>query len=298
MFKSQTSKYISVSSLVILLTLTTFTIPKVQPALGFNLFARIQRFFTGSRPQGVARGRQRGGARRDRCPNVPDPLVAIVPFNQKGDSFIEKTVSERPVFWFYIPYLPTARRQAEFVIIDENEEDVYSATFPLSQQPGLVSLKLPSNAPALQDGKQYQWVFSVICNPLNRSGDATVNGWIEKISISDALQAKLHSASLQDAIAIYTEESLWYEALTAFSQLGQSNPQDQDFQIAWKSLQQQLSLSEYTEPAWISYPLPPVSQRSAQDQVNVQPLPPLIPIQTILDSLKDDLELEDSKPSK
>jgi hypothetical protein len=256
MFKKRVPKrtftWISVS----LLTLTVITIHEIPPVSGVDLFGRIQRFFTDSRPQGVARGRQRGGSRRDRCPNVSDPLIAIVPFNQKGDSFVEKTISERPVFWFYVPYLPTSRRQAEFVIIDENEEDIYTATFPLSQQPGLVSLKLPPTASPLKNGKHYQWVFSVICNPLNRAGDATVNGSIEKVPISDSLKGKLQTASPQDAFALYAEEGLWYEAMTAFAELGKATTQDKDFQTSWKSLQQQLGLTESSAQKWVIYTLP------------------------------------------
>ncbi|MBW4582073.1 MAG: DUF928 domain-containing protein [Tildeniella nuda ZEHNDER 1965/U140] len=256
MFKKRVSKCTVTWIFVSLLTLTTFTLHEIPPVSGIDLSGRIQRFFTGSRPQGAAKGRQRGGARRDRCPNVSDPLVAIVPFNQKGDSFVEKTISERPVFWFYVPYLPAARRQAEFVIIDENENDVHTATFPLSQQPGLVSLKLPPTASPLKNGKHYQWVFSVICNPLNRAGDATVNGSLEKVPISDSLKRKLQTASLQDAFALYAEEGLWYEAMTAFAELGKTTTQDTDLQTSWKLLQQQLGLPESSIQKWVVYILP------------------------------------------
>ena len=287
-----------IASTCIMMLLLTGTSPlltasEALAARPFDFFGRLKRFFTGSRPRGVASGRQRGGGRRDRCPHVPDPLIAIVPFDRQGKSFVEKTISERPVFWFYVPYLPTAQRKAEFVIIDENEEDVYVATLPLSQQPGIVSLQLPPSAPSLKDGKKYQWVFSVICNPLNRSGDATVNGWLEKVPVSIFLREKLNNAEPKDLVAIYAEENLWYEALTAFANFGKTNPQDEDFQSSWRALQRQLDLNQLSSPEWITYNLPNPSQGDDKDTKQSQPLPSLIPVEKILEILQDEIFLED-----
>ena len=93
--------------------------PKPLDAQVFNIWARIQSFFSGSSSQGVASGRQGGGGKRDRCPTVTNPLMAIAPADVKGNLLVGKTISERPVFWFYVPYSPNALRRAEFVIIDE-----------------------------------------------------------------------------------------------------------------------------------------------------------------------------------
>lgn len=261
----------------------------------FDLFGRIQRFFVGSRPQGVASGRQRGGARRDRCPYVPDPLIAIVPFDKDNNLFVEKTISDRPTFWFYVPYLPTARRKAEFVIVDENEEDVYVATFPLSRQSGIVSLQLPETAPPLKEGKKYQWVFSVICNPLNRSGDATVNGWLEKVPVSESLSAKLKTAKPEELVAVYANEGLWNESITSLASFGKANTQNEDFRSSWVALQKQIGLTEISPATWVTYALPDPNQPSRNTSQS-QPLPSLIPVQTILDSLKDEPTVEISKP--
>jgi len=221
-----------------------------------NLMARIKRFFVGTRPRGVASSRQRGGSRRDRCPNVSDPLTALVPFDGDGVPFFEQTISERPTFWFYIPYLPISRRNAEFVLIDENEDDVYSATFPLTQQAGIVSLQLPATAPPLKEGKKYHWVFSVICNPLNRSGDATVNGWVERVPESLTLNTQLMAATPREQVSIYTEAGLWYEAWAAIATLRKNNPQDEDLKSGWMSLQQTLGLTEISSQGWRIYFLP------------------------------------------
>jgi hypothetical protein len=230
-------------------------VPEAYAREQSNLMGRIRRFFKGTRPGGVASGRQ-SGSRRDRCPNVPDPLTALVPFDVDGFPFVEKTISERPTFWFYIPYLPTSRRNAEFVLIDENEDDVYFATFPLTQQAGIVSLQLPATVPPLKEGKKYRWVFSVICNPLNRSGDATVNGWVERVPESSTLNTQLMAANSREQVSIYAEAGLWYEALAAIATLRKNNPEDEDLKSDWMSLQQTLGLTEISSQGWTIYFLP------------------------------------------
>jgi hypothetical protein len=236
-------------------TLPVFIAPNVKASEELNLIERIKYFFLGKRPRGVASGRQRGGARRDRCPNVSDPLTALVPFDADGIPFVEQTISDRPTFWFYIPYLPISRRNAEFVLIDENEDDVYSVKFPISQRAGIASLQLPVTAPPLKEGKKYQWVFSVICNPLNRSGDATVNGWIERVPESATLNTQLKLATLRERVYIYTQAGLWYETFVTFATLRKNNPQDENLKKDWINLLQNFGLNRIDLEGWTNYPL-------------------------------------------
>jgi hypothetical protein len=273
---------------LLLLTSTFWSIAYPQPlvAQGFDLLGRIQRFFFSPRPQGVASGRQRGGAKRDRCPNVTNPLMAIVPIDHQGKSFVEKTIADRPVFWFYMPYASTARRTAEFAIIDEQEEEHYLGTFPLDRQPGIISLQLPSTLPPLKNGKKYQWVFSVICNPINRSGDATVNGSIEKVPVSESLNVKLKAATSKDLITIYTESGLWNDTLTALANFGKENPENKDFHSSWTALQKQLGLKNFSSQTWITYTLPEML-RSNNNSIPPQLLQKKLPVQTIIDNLRN-----------
>ncbi|MDZ8091590.1 MAG: DUF928 domain-containing protein [Nostoc sp. DedQUE05] len=245
-----------VAVIIISSALPLLITPNVIASEELNLIERLKYFFLGKRPSKVATGRQRGGARRDRCPNVPDPLTALVPFDVDGVPFVEQTISDRPTFWFYIPYLPVSRRNAEFVLIDENEDDVYSATFSLSQKEGIASLQLPLTVPPLKQGKKYQWVFSVICNPINRSGDATVNGWVERVPESSTLNSRLKVATTREKISIYTEAGLWYETLTSFTILLKNNPQDEDLKKNWLNLQQTLGITRISSEDWILYSLP------------------------------------------
>ena len=229
---------------------------RAQLSYQFSLIARIRRFLLGSRPQGTATGRKRGGAVRDRCPNIQPPLTALVPSTPDGKPFLEKTIRERPSFWFYVPFFPTSSRNAEFVIIDENEEDIYAAKFSLAQQPGIVRLQLPNTMPPFQEGKRYRWFFSIVCNLANRSGDATVNGWVQRVPLSPELNRQLQQGSGLKVILAYADVELWYEMITAIAEFQRMNPQSLQAKDDWMKLLDMIGLTNFALDNWKTYPLP------------------------------------------
>ncbi|ARV62097.1 hypothetical protein BZZ01_28805 [Nostocales cyanobacterium HT-58-2] len=238
-----------------------------QRKSGFIDFVeKIKRFFFGIRPGGTPSGRERGGAVRDRCPNVAQPLTALVP-SVNESPFVEQTISERPSFWFYVPYLSASYRKAEFVLIDDQEENVYAATFPLTASPGVVNLQLPKTVPPLQEGKQYRWVLSVICNPSSRSGDVTVNGWIERVPVSATLTHQLKAASTKERVLVYTDARLWCETLTTLAELQRSNPQDQEVKADWANVLQLIGLPENASKTWTTYSLPNQAENRRGNQI-------------------------------
>ncbi|MBD0343360.1 MAG: DUF928 domain-containing protein [Coleofasciculus sp. Co-bin14] len=244
--------------LILVQTGSLFFSPPVQTqsTRRSGLIEKVKRFFFGTRPGGTPTGRKRGGAVRDRCPNIATPLTALVPSTAEGFSFVEQTIAERPTFWFYVPYFPASDRSAEFVLIDEKENDVYAATFPLTQPPGIVNLQLPGTMPPLKEGKQYRWVFSIICNPANRSGDATVNGWIERVPISSALSGQLEVATVRERVSIYADARLWDETLTSLAELQRTNPQDRELKAEWTDVLRAIGLTEAVPETWSTYSLP------------------------------------------
>ncbi|MHC5756079.1 MAG: hypothetical protein ACYTXF_36765 [Nostoc sp.] len=84
--------------LVFILTMP-FCLPPVQAQTQrrSGLIEKIKRFFFGVRPGGTPSGRERGGAVRDRCPNLAKYLTALIPSVEELP-FVEQTISERPSF--------------------------------------------------------------------------------------------------------------------------------------------------------------------------------------------------------
>lgn len=230
-----------------------------------NLTEKIRRFFFGTRPGGVVKGVRRGGAVRGRCSNLNQQIVALVPSTKEGTPFVEQTISERPTFWFYIPDLSVSPLNAEFVLLDSQDKEVYSATFPLKEQSGIINLQLPKTVPALKEGNEYRWVFSAICNPQNRAADAIVNGRLQRIPVSSALSTQLKAASPKQSVSLYTDAKLWYETLTALAELQRSNPQDTEVKADWANVLQLMGLPKNAPQTWTSYSLPSHAENSSKN---------------------------------
>ncbi|TBR61843.1 hypothetical protein B4U84_14050 [Westiellopsis prolifica IICB1] len=225
-----------------------------------TLVEKIKRFFFGTRPGGVATNRNQGGAVRGNCPNLgqskAQPIIALVPASEQGIPYVEQTITERPTFWFYVPYLPVAQVNVEFVLLDNEGQEVYSQIFPLNKQKlGIIGLQLPSTISPLKQNNKYRWAFSAICNPQNRAADAIVNGRLERISVSPTLSNQLKTASAQERISIYTDQRLWYETLTNLAELQRRNPQDAEIKSAWANVLQLMGLPKDAPQNWNIYTL-------------------------------------------
>jgi hypothetical protein len=224
-----------------------------QPLIAQNVFDRLKWLFFPPKTanRGAPSGRRKGGATQGICPAIPankQPLTALVPANRDGPKLEEipmgATASAHPTFWFYVPYAAKSRRLAEFVLIDENEADVFSTTFTLTAAPGIIGVQAPEKILPLQVGKQYRWVFSVICDPSNRSGDVTVNGWIQRVALSATMQNQLQQTTLpSERFTLYAQSGVWYEALTTLANARLINPSDRIIQD-WLSVLNSAGLNE------------------------------------------------------
>jgi hypothetical protein len=235
---------ILVGAFVLAIANTFLSTPPVlaQSAVSPGLVRRVLNLFNPprNRNSGTASGRQFAGASRDLCPPTSTPLTALVP-----DTNLGLTLDAHPTLWFYIPYASPQDYETEFVLIDAEENDVYKQNFPLPEEPGIISIQIPEQV-ALEAGPSYRWVISVKCNPGNRSGDATVNGWIQRVDqeVDQELDSQLASATLEDKLLFYSENALWYEILTTLAQLRRDEPDDAEVAAAWTEFLAASGLSE------------------------------------------------------
>lgn len=233
---------LTLTTLFINLTITPTPLSApISPQELFNQFLIVQnskRVRLNVPPVG-APGSRRGGASRGPCPPVEIPLTALVP-----ETNIGLTVSERPTFWFYIPYNPTPVRSVEFVLLDEKRNAIYQTTLPIKDTPGIMSVSVASSVPPLEAGKRYQWVFSVICDPSNRTEDIFVRGQVKREPLNSSLETQLQATQTErDRIIIYAANGLWYDALTALAKLRHNSPQDQTLANDWRDLLSDVSLT-------------------------------------------------------
>lgn len=190
--------------------------------------------------------RTQSGATRGACQpkDKEKSLTALIPDKNPG-----LTVSEYPTFLFYLPPLvdkPAANNQAQFILLDDKDQEVYQTKFLFSGNSGVISISLPkyTTLPPLEIGKNYSWSFS-ICptqNPL-----MVVAGKIQRVQLSNNINNQLKLAKERDRANIYKQNNIWYDALATLANLRLSNPNDSTLNTEWEKLLNDLDLKTISQ---------------------------------------------------
>ncbi|MFP4221585.1 MAG: DUF928 domain-containing protein [Phormidium sp.] len=125
------------------------------------------------------------------------------------------TVSGQPTFYWLAEQ--TINRPVEFTLVEDgNPNPIYVQQFDRLEA-GMNQVALDSEQ-SLEVGKTYRWTVSVICNAQRRSADVFAQGWIERVDVSEDLQARLDAATTPEEVAqAYAESSIWFDALAALT---------------------------------------------------------------------------------
>jgi Domain of Unknown Function (DUF928) len=202
-------------------------------------------------------GRAVGMGSRDDCPAVKTPLIALVPFLQGGTKSVDVwglSTSERPTFWFYLPYTKNfANVSAEFVLQDSEENDVYKNAVALPAKVGVIGVPLPSTVAPLQIGKTYRWFFKVICTKEAGSPPINVEGDIQRVTLQANEESQLASATdPREKISIYAASGIWFDSLTLLAQLRFQSPNDTSLVADWQSLLQSIGLENLANASLVT----------------------------------------------
>ncbi|MEZ2280260.1 MAG: DUF928 domain-containing protein [Microcoleus sp.] len=171
-------------------------------------------------------------------------LTALVPENK-----IARTVSEYPVFFFYLPQ--TDAPQAEFVLQDENGKQIYQTTLKINNSSGVTGVSIPTNRnmSPLQVGKKYRWFVALICDAQDRSADISETGIVRRVELSADIRSKLEKADVREKTFIYAQNGIWQDALSTLAAARLANPKDAKLTADWASLLDSVKLGEIaTEP--------------------------------------------------
>lgn len=188
-------------------------------------------------------GRREGGGTRGACLNSKGNLTAVMPISNSG-----LTTSSHPTFSWYVP--ETEPTMAEFVLLDRNDQEIYQTTFQVTGKAGIMSLTLPTTTtmPTLKADQQYRWKFAIACDNSDASNDMMTEGWVERVTPSRELQAKLVGKSPAEQASLYAAEGIWYDAVQILADLRRSQPTSAT-QANWQNLLQSVELNSLvTEP--------------------------------------------------
>lgn len=195
------------------------------------------------KPQtGDRRGRpttRRGMGSRNDCPVTDIPLTALIPENQVG-----KVVEANPTFWLFIPYKSSKIPKGEFVLQDENHNDIYRKDFPINKGKGIVGVSLASDT-SLETNKTYQWYFKLYCEDSESTTPIYVRGWVQRIALQPQQQKQLSRfTSPRQRVAFYANNGLLYSAFTELAEICLSNPRNKSIPKDWSKLLSNIGLQD------------------------------------------------------
>ncbi|MEB3211141.1 MAG: DUF928 domain-containing protein [Leptolyngbyaceae bacterium] len=215
---------------------STVSTPSIQ------LASRLRRYSLrfNSRSSPYRRG---GFSRGESCPEGQE-ITGITPFvNTDGEPIEETaptylTASHHPTFFFHVPQLPATNGlltvQSQSNDVSPAEEYYYRTEFQLSGDAGIVGVRMPEDAPPLQEGVDYVWRVSVACKPGDIEDSLTTHGGVLNfVSLSSDstpldLEAYLQAEIWQESLTILAEER--YAASSSTSTL------DADLESDWEVL--------------------------------------------------------------
>jgi hypothetical protein len=178
-----------------------------------------------------------GGLSRGECKEVKC-LMALMPNTNSGVDHFPQTVSAYPVFFFNAPKFSG---QAEFRLYEVSTQAapkrIYKKRFPIETQPGIISFRMPLDAPELQVGKFYRWEFA-----WNNPSNSTCVGVVRRVELNRTVSQQLEKAKPIDKAAIYAQAGVWFEVVETLAEARRDRPDAADLMTEWSDLLKSVGL--------------------------------------------------------
>lgn len=156
------------------------------------------------------------------------------------------TVQEQPSLFWYLAGATTY--PVELTITEDRAiQPLIETRISGPLQPGVQRVRIADYGMRLSPGVPYRWFVALVVDPNSRSRDNIAGGTIERIALPAELRTKLARAGKAQAPNIYAEAGLWYDALSAISDLIDAAPNDPLLRQKRASLLEQVGLREIVE---------------------------------------------------
>ncbi|MEG4571891.1 DUF928 domain-containing protein [Microcoleus sp. N3A4] len=206
---------------------------------------------------GVPGRREGGGTRGLACPTVTTALTALIPQSTMG-----QTISAKPTFFYYLPV--ALDKTVQFELADERDKTLYKKSFRMvTTRAGIVSVSFGSdgNSPTLEVGKNYQWYFTIKCDPKNTTDDVLVSGWINRTALAPTVKTELDRSPDRAKLSIFAQQGLWYEYLATLAQLRMESPSDASLALKWLEVLNSVELGKIAQEPLIASELTPITRK-------------------------------------
>jgi hypothetical protein len=162
-------------------------------------------------------------------------LTAVTPKNN-----VITTITPNPAIYVYVD--PNPGKQAKFMLVDEDEKDIYQKNFSLPEQAGILKISLPKSV-KLAANKTYMWQLRVICDGKARDKDQFVEGMIKPQALSsDKKTAIQQQKQPLEQVKLYVQNGIWAETVEILT--SNNHP---DTKKGWKQLLESVALREIAD---------------------------------------------------
>ncbi len=211
--------------------------------------SRGKMFATGTAPKQTA-----GGASRDASSYVggnegtafPANLMALVP-----QEFTGNTLSSHPTFMVYLP--ESNAEEAIFSLKDEAGNLVYQTVLPISGEAGVAKVQLPSSVPALEIGKNYQWLTALVVDGRLTPSTPYVDGWIQRVATTPEFAKALGQSDAIARAQSLANLGIWYDTATTLVELRETKPDDEASLKNWQELLTSVGLKDIQDVPFLQY---------------------------------------------
>lgn len=232
----------------------------------FQLAQQFQPPNTGSLP-----GRREGGGTRGSSWFADgQPPLALMPESNLG-----LTAANDPLFYFYLPP-EVAGLEAELYMFNEAGDGEGSRIITLPQTAGIIGVPIPDTIAELSVGDTYRWYFAIRVDPIDRSGDLILSGFVQRVANDPLLQQQLSALPIEDHAAIYGERGLWFDAINLLAMMRSQQPNSPVWETQWETLLRSVDLQRIAsqpmlEPSQASPGSPTTTTNTTS---SATPLPP------------------------
>jgi hypothetical protein len=177
----------------------------------------------------------RGGSEREHIVKV------LAPADHVGE-----TVKKRPtLYWFLSTPSPYP---IVFTLEDITQyKPIVERTLPAPARGGIQVIRLSDFDHTLEEQVQYRWHISIVVDPESRSKDIHAMGLIERRPYTEDLFLNTSCRDSRDAICLYADAGLWYDAIAVVSDLIVAHPKDKTLRLQRASLLDQIGLPEVAQ---------------------------------------------------
>ena len=211
--------------------------------------SRGSMFSSGSAPKQTA-----GGASRDATAYVnpaeatqyPAALMALVP-----QEFYGTTLSDRPSILVYLP--ESNAEEAVFSLKDESGQLIYQTVLPISGEAGIARIQLPASVPALDVGKNYQWLTALKIDGRLSPSTPYVDGWIQRIAPTAEMTAALNKPNAIARAEALANVGIWYDSASALAEAIEQKPDHEASRKNWQELLTSVGLQSIQSAPMLQY---------------------------------------------